>query len=71
MHVGDKFLKVGDSIVAGVKITSDKIKSLLRGNGGSKAEITIIRGTQQKHFTIIRGMIPLYSLDAEIGRAHV
>ena len=64
MQIGDKFLKVGDSLVAGVKISSDKIKSLLRGNGGSKAELTILRGTEQKHFTIIRGMIPLYSLDA-------
>ena len=64
MQVGDKFLKVGDSLVAGVKITSDKIKNLLRGNGGSKAVIIVLRGTEQKHFTIIRGMIPLYSLDA-------
>lgn len=61
---GDKFLKVGDSIVAGVKITNDKIRMLLRGNGGTKAEITILRGNEQKHFTVIRGMIPLYSLDA-------
>jgi carboxyl-terminal processing protease len=64
VQIGDRFLKVGDSVVAGVKITSDKIKSLLRGEGGSKAEITILRGNEQKHFTIIRGMIPLYSLDA-------
>ena len=64
VQIGDRFLKVGDSVVAGVKITSDKIKSLLRGDGGSKAEITILRGNEQKHFTIIRGMIPLYSLDA-------
>jgi len=64
LFIGDKFLKVGDSVVAGVKITGEKIKSLLRGNGGSKAEITILRGNEQKHFSITRGMIPLYSLDA-------
>ena len=64
IQTGDKFLKVGDSIVAGVKITTDKIKSLLRGKGGTKAELTILRGKEQKHFTVIRGMIPLYSLDA-------
>ena len=64
VQIGDKFLKVDDSIVAGVKITSDKIKSLLRGDGGSRANITILRGKEQKFFTIIRGMIPLYSLDA-------
>jgi carboxyl-terminal processing protease len=64
IQIGDKFLKVGDLIVAGVKITTDKIRSLLRGKGGSKAEITILRGNEQRHFTIIRDMIPLYSLDA-------
>ena len=64
LQPGDKFLKVGDSLVAGVKITTDKIKTLLRGNGGTKAEITVLRGSEQKHFSIVRDMIPLYSLDA-------
>lgn len=61
---GDKLLKVGDSIVAGNQITTPKIQSLLRGKGGTTAEITILRGNEQKHFSIKRGMIPLYSLDA-------
>ncbi|MGI8584044.1 MAG: S41 family peptidase [Chitinophagaceae bacterium] len=64
VQAGDKFLKVGDSIVAGIKITTEKIKKLLRGNGGTKAELLILRGNEQKHITVIRGMIPLYSLDA-------
>ena len=64
LQTGDKFLKVGDSVVAGIKITSDKIKRFLRGNAGSKAELTILRENEQKHFTIVRGMIPLNSLDA-------
>jgi carboxyl-terminal processing protease len=64
IQIGDKFIKVGDSVVAGVHITSDKIKSLLRGKGGTKAEITLLRGREQKHFSVTRGMIPLYSLDA-------
>ncbi len=61
---GDKILKVGDSVVAGVKITTDIIQALLRGKGGTKAELIILRGNEQKRFTIIRDMIPLYSLDA-------
>jgi carboxyl-terminal processing protease len=64
IQLGDKLLKVGDSIVAGNKITTAKIQRLLRGKGGTKAEITILRGNEQKHFSIIRGMISLYSLDA-------
>jgi carboxyl-terminal processing protease len=64
LKVGDKFLKVGDSTVAGVHISSDKIKTLLRGTGGSKAEILILRDGNKKTISITRGMIPLFSLDA-------
>jgi carboxyl-terminal processing protease len=64
LQVGDKFLKVGDSVIAGVHITVEKIKKLLRGSGGSKAEILILRNRQQKAISIFRGMIPIYSLDA-------
>lgn len=64
LEVGDKFIKAGDSQIAGVKITPDKIKRLLRGDAGTHAEITVLRGKELKQFTIIRGAIPLYSLDA-------
>lgn len=64
LQIGDKFLKVGDSVVAGIKITGDKIKHFLRGNAGTKADITVLRNNEQKHFIITRGMIPLNSLDA-------
>ncbi|HUS01283.1 MAG TPA: S41 family peptidase, partial [Chitinophagaceae bacterium] len=64
LQIGDKFLKVGDSIVAGVKITTEKIRDLLRGKGGTTAQITVLRGNGQKHFSVVRGMIPLYSVDA-------
>ena len=64
LQVGDKFLKVGDSVVAGVHITAGKIKKILRGSGGSKAGIEILRNGLHKTITITRGMIPLYSLDA-------
>ena len=64
LEVGDKFLKVGDSAVAGVHITSERIRKLLRGAGGSKANILILRNGNQKQISITRGMIPLYSLDA-------
>jgi carboxyl-terminal processing protease len=64
LEAGDKFLKVGDSTVAGVRITSDRIRKLLRGAGGSKVNILILRHGNQKQISITRGMIPLYSLDA-------
>jgi carboxyl-terminal processing protease len=64
IRVGDKLLKVGDSVVAGNGITSQRIKSLLRGPGKSIAAITLLSGNEQKQVTVTRGMIPLYSVDA-------
>ena len=64
LQVGDQFLKIGDSVIAGNHITAEKLKELLRGSGGSKAEVTLLRNGKQIKVTIIRGAIPLYSLDA-------
>ncbi len=61
---GDQFIKVGDSLVAGKKITGDKIRSFLRGKGGTNVTVTVLRNKEQKRITIERGMIPLKSLDA-------
>jgi carboxyl-terminal processing protease len=62
--VGDKFLKVDDSVVAGVHISTDRIKSLLRGAEGSLVHITVLRNGKDKIIDVSRGVIPLYSLDA-------
>jgi carboxyl-terminal processing protease len=64
MKVGDRFLRVGDSSVAGNGITSQKIKSLLRGPGASTISITILSGSTKKVLSVVRGTIPLYSVDA-------
>lgn len=63
LQVGDKFLKVGDTTVTG-GISSDRIKELLRGPGGSKVTTTLLRNGQPIEVTITRGTIPLPSLDA-------
>ncbi|MDF2190036.1 S41 family peptidase [Paraflavitalea sp. CAU 1676] len=63
LKVGDQFLKVGDSTVAG-KIDADRIKKLLRGPGGSQVPVTVLRNKQTVNTTITRGTIPLYSVDA-------
>ncbi|MDQ2718674.1 MAG: S41 family peptidase [Bacteroidota bacterium] len=64
LQVGDQFLKVGDSLIAGNHITGEKLKTLLRGSGGSRADITLLRDGKQIKINITRGAIPLYSLDA-------
>jgi carboxyl-terminal processing protease len=62
--VGDQFLKVADSIVAGKNITPEKIKKYLRGPGSSKVQIVVLRGKEQKTFLVERGFIPLPSVEA-------
>ncbi|WP_336513801.1 S41 family peptidase [Pollutibacter soli] len=61
---GDRIITVGDSVVAGNNITSDRIRGLLRGPRGTKVSVNILRGARKMPFTITRGFIPLYSLDA-------
>jgi carboxyl-terminal processing protease len=64
LSVGDRFLKVDDSVVAGNGITSERIKKLLRGPGESEVTITVLSGSEKKAIPITRGTIPLYSVDA-------
>lgn len=64
LAVGDQMIKVGDSAVAGVNITAEKIKKYLRGSGGSKVTVQILRKSNLKTITVSRGMIPVYSVDA-------
>jgi len=61
---GDKFLQVGDSLVAGRKTNADTYRRLLRGNRGTEVTITFLRGQEKKQATLTRDAIPLSSLDA-------
>ena len=62
--IGDQLIKVGDSVVAGTGITSDRLRKLIEGDAGQPVTITVYRNGIQKPITIIRGPVPLYSLDA-------
>lgn len=62
--IGDKFLKVNDSLIAGKKITTDQVRKLLRGDLGSKLAVTVMRKGKPQTFTIERGVIPVSSVDA-------
>ncbi|PWT71134.1 MAG: carboxyl-terminal protease [Bacteroidetes bacterium] len=64
LQVGDKFIKVNDSLVAGNGINSERIKKLLRGPGASTVTIGLLREGRPVTSSIVRGMIPLPSLDA-------
>ncbi len=58
IKTGDRFLKVGDSVVTGKDINGDKIRKLLRGPSGSKVTITLLRDGKQLTATVTRGTIP-------------
>ncbi len=61
---GDKFLKIGDSLVAGNKTGADEFRKMLRGDRGTKVTITYLRNNDKKQTTITRDAIPLSSVDA-------
>lgn len=64
IQIGDRMIKINDSLIAGVNITSDKMKKLLRGEVGSKVNTTLLRGKEEKKITIERGIIPVNTVDA-------
>ncbi|MBC7384470.1 MAG: S41 family peptidase [Bacteroidia bacterium] len=63
---GDRIVKVDNNQVAGNGITSDKVFKLLRGKGGTKVIVTVYRPTGKLKipYTITRGKIPIFSVDA-------
>ena len=62
--IGDQLIKVGDSLVAGRNITSQRLRKLIEGDAGQPVTITVFRNGTEKPVTIVRGPVPLYSLDA-------
>lgn len=64
LQVGDRFLKVEDSVVTGKSVNNDVIMSLLRGRSGSQVRVTMLRNNKPFETTITRGTIPLRSVDA-------
>ena len=62
--VGDQFLKVGDSVIVGKKLSNDGVRKMLRGPEGSSVKVALLRNGQSKQVTITRGQVPLNSLDA-------
>lgn len=62
---GDRIIRVNDSLIAGVNMSSDKIVGMLKGKKGTTVKVSILRkGVPELiNFEIIRDRIPLYSID--------
>lgn len=63
---GDRIVRVNDSIISGVKMSTKNIMKRLRGKKGSKVNVSILRrGIDDLiNFQLTRDKIPIYSLDA-------
>jgi carboxyl-terminal processing protease len=64
LQVGDKILKVNDSTIIKKGIGSEEVKNLIRGEEGSKVILSILRDHKPINVTVIRGTIPVSSVDA-------
>lgn len=63
---GDRIITVDGKNVAGISITNEKVMSLLKGKKDTKVTLGIKRSNSDKplSFEIIRGEIPVHSIDA-------
>jgi len=78
LQLGDKFIRVNDSIIiAGKHIKPDDIRKLLRGENGRSVKLTVLRDGKLMSFTVSRGTIPVPSVDVaymvtpETGFIHI
>ena len=63
---GDRIVQVNDTVIAGVKMKTSDIMKRLRGPKGSEVRVKVKRADELEllDFTITRGKIPVYSIDA-------
>ena len=66
IRAGDRITHVNDTLIAGVKMTTEDIMRRLKGPKGTKVDVKVVRrGVDETlRFTIERDKIPMYSLDA-------
>ena len=62
---GDRLVRIGDSVVAGVKVDNGKIYRLLRDKKGTQVRLGIIRGQEkvEREFLVTRDVIAMHSVD--------
>lgn len=65
IQVGDKFLKVNDSIsLTGKSISSESVRKILRGPMDTRVKLELLRGNRIQDINITRGVIPVSPIDA-------
>ena len=63
---GDRIVMVNDTLIAGVKMSTEDVMARLKGPKGTKVHVKVVRRgvNELLPFTIVRDKIPVYSLDA-------
>ena len=61
---GDRIIKVGEKVIAGVKTPQDSMIRLMKGPKGTKVKITVNRDGTMIPFDITRDKIPVHCIDA-------
>jgi carboxyl-terminal processing protease len=72
IQAGDRILRIDGKLFVGPAISNDSVMKTLRGKKGSLVKVSVLRSRAKKiyTYTVTRGDIPLYSVDAryKIGR---
>ena len=61
---GDRIIKVGGKVIAGVNFPQDSMVRRMKGPAGTKVTVTVKRDSEIIPFEITRDKIPTYSVDA-------
>lgn len=64
VETGDQFIKVGDSMVAGVKINNERIRNIFRNGSSKQLSVAVLRSGAMKQLTITLGLMPVNSVEA-------
>ena len=66
LMAGDRIVEVDDSVFVGKIVTNSEAMKRLKGEKGSKVKLGVYRPGEKDllHFTVIRGNIPVKSIDA-------
>lgn len=73
IKIGDQIIKVNDSTIAGKKIASNAVSSLIKGKKGTTVNLQVLRNNQPLNVTVTRGniarptLIASYMMDATTG----
>ena len=68
LQIGDRLIKVEDTVIAGIGITSDKIVKMLRGEQNTAVQVTVKRLSDNQLHTVSieRDEVPIVSIDAAL-----